>query len=264
MRGGAPTFRCTWNSCKAWYSCKTGSIFQNLKIPLPQWMEILYLWSVQTPFGSIIKITGCTNQCLASVLTKAREVVMKYCVEHPPVLGGIGTNVQIDESEVGHKQKAGKGRPSTVMIDVWGAIDQDSGRIIIVPFWKAKKNGDGHRFGPAKAEEVLPLVTRFVKPGGWVISDTLRAYVSNLSLLGYKHIALNHSEGEFVCSSSPSVHTQTLEGAWGDLKNHIRGMHGVGNERIRLHLYEFMWRRNLRVDSKHCFHAILPLFAAEQ
>ena len=115
------------------------------------------------------------------------------------------------------------------------------------------------RFGPAKAEEVLPLVTRFVAVGGWIVSDRLRAYRSNLSALGYKHIALNHSDAEFVHPTNHDIHSQTMEGAWADMKTHFRAMHGVLKGRAEDHLYEWMWRRNTQAASACPFHSLLLL-----
>ena len=147
-------------------------------------------------YGVILSQTGCDQQMVTKIISIAQEAVKQYCMDNPPPLGGNGTTTQIDKTEVGHKQKAHKGRPSTVMSDVFGAIDQESGHLVVVPFFKAKKDGE-HRFGPAKTAEVIPLVTRFIKRGGWIVSDKLCAY---------KHISLDHSEGEFSHAFDP-IHT---------------------------------------------------------
>ena len=116
---------------------------------------------------------------------------------------------------------------------------------------------DDVKVSPARAEEVLPLVTRFVKASGWIYSDKLRAYRSNLSALGYKHFALDHSSNPPECGhpSCPEVHTQTIESVWSDLKTHFRAMQGVGHDCVELHLYEFLWRRNLSAIKKNPFHS---------
>ena len=173
-----------------------------------------YHWSVGARFDAILKTTGLQRPTLSRLLTKILTVVKHHCIAHPPPLGGRGTTTQIDEAEFGHVQKAHKGRPSTVMLDVWGAIDQDKGFLVLAPFQKLDEKGE-RRFGPAKAEEVLPLVTRYVSPGGWVFSDRLRAYRTQLGSLGYNHIALNHSEEAFVHPRYPTVHTQTIESGAG-------------------------------------------------
>ena len=150
------------------------------------------------------------------------------------------------------------------MLDVWGAIDQKTGLLVLRPFKKLAEDGVSRRFGPAKAEEVLPLVPRFVKPGGWIYSDKLRAYRSNLSALGYKHFALNHSSNppEFVHPSCPEVHTQTIESVWSDMRTHFRAMHGVGHDAVDLHLYEFLWRRNLSALNENPFPSFLLLLGS--
>ena len=192
-------------------------MLEKSKTSIAVWMEILYLWSIQTPYGVILSQTGCDQQVVTKIISIAQEAVKQYCMDNPPPLGGNGTTTQIDETEVGHKQKAHMGRPSTVMSDVWGAIDQESGHPVVVPFFKAKKDGE-HGFGPAQTAEVIPLVTRFIKRGGWIVSDKLCAYTHNLSSLGYKHTSLDHSEGEVSHAFDPTIHTQTIESVWSDLK----------------------------------------------
>ena len=145
--------------------CSFASSLHHLKLPLTKWIEIVYLWSVKTSFQSILKITGISQPAVTRIITKMQEAVRDDCLSNPPTLGGRNTITQIDEAEYGHTQKGHKGRPSTVMLDVWGAVDQETGKLVLCPFKKLAEDGS-RRFGPAKTEEVLPLVTRFVKTGG--------------------------------------------------------------------------------------------------
>ena len=59
-----------------------------------------------------------------------------------------------------------------------------------------------------------------MKPESIIYSDAWRAY-NDLSQLGYKHYAVNHSKN-FVDPSNPSIHTQNIERLWLDLKQWIK------------------------------------------
>ena len=100
-------------------------------------------------------------------------------------------------------------------MNVWGCVDRQTGLICFCPFQKLTKTGS-HRFGPAKAAEVLPLVAKCVKKGSIVFSDGLRAYKSKLKRMGYQHSSVNHQSGEYARQSSQYdgvvVHTNSIEG----------------------------------------------------
>ena len=67
----------------------------------------------------------------------------------------------------------------------------------MMPFEKVDEHGEFHP-GPAKISEVLPLVVKYILPGGIISSDGLLAYKNTLTNLGYQHTIVNHIGGEFV------------------------------------------------------------------
>ena len=133
IRRGVPWFRCSWSRCRRWSSCTTGSFLEHHKITPAVWCQIVYLWSVLTPFSTIKQITGMSGKTIAKILTHIQNVIMIECKANPPHLGGRKTTVEVDETELGHKQKAHKGRPSEVMMDVWGAVDPLLGKHLVNP-----------------------------------------------------------------------------------------------------------------------------------
>ena len=82
---------------------------------------------------------------------------------------------------------------------------------MLVPFKKLDEEGN-YRFGPAKIEEVLPLVTKYIKAPCTINSDGLLAYRNTLGVLGYTHTSVNHGAGQFVDAANPQNHTQSVEG----------------------------------------------------
>ena len=67
------------------------------------------------------------------------------------------------------------------------------------------------------AEELAPIIQKYVIPGSVIYSDMWKAYDS-LSTLGYQYHKINHSD-RFV---EGQVHSQNIERLWRDLKEWIQ------------------------------------------
>lgn len=81
-----------------------------------------------------------------------------------------------------------------------------------------------------------------VRPGSTVYSDECGAY-RWLERQGYDHDSVNHHAGEYVRGD---VHTQTLDGYWGMLKNHLASKGGIRREHLTRFIGEHVWRYNHR------------------
>ncbi|HEX2087919.1 MAG TPA: IS1595 family transposase [Solirubrobacteraceae bacterium] len=69
-----------------------------------------------------------------------------------------------------------------------------------------------------------------------------------------KHDTINHSDGIYV---SGDVHTNTIEGFFGNLKTGIRGnYHAVSPKWLQGYLNEFVWRYNHRRDRLPMFQTL--------
>lgn len=90
--------------------------------------------------------------------------------------------------------------------------------------------------------ETEPHIRTIVVPGSMICSDECGAYLS-LKKIGYRHDSVNHSIGEYVRGD---VHTQTLDGYWGQLKNHLADKGGVQRQHLARFIGEHVWRYNNR------------------
>ena len=96
---------------------------------------------------------------------------------------------------------------------------------------------------PGERREVVePLVSRSVGRGSLVCTDDCGAYLY-LPALGYRHESVNHHAGEYVRGH---VHTQTLDGFWGGLKNFLAAKGGVRPANLMRFVGEHCWRYNNR------------------
>lgn len=81
------------------------------------------------------------------------------------------------------------------------------------------------------------------RAAGPVMTDEAPAFVG---LQGaYTHHAVNHSAGEYV--RHYTIHTNTIEGAWSQLKRQIVGVHHfVTDKHLSRYVSEREWRYNRR------------------
>lgn len=89
---------------------------------------------------------------------------------------------------------------------------------------------------------LLPVLASTVIRGSTVYTDGLAVY-RILPQLGYLHAWVEHDRGEYVRGP---VHTQTLDGYWGLLKNHLAATGGIRKRFLPLFIGEHVWRYNHR------------------
>lgn len=121
------------------------------------------------------------------------------------LIGGPDRCIETDESHV-RSRKYSTGRIlKSEAVGYLGAFVAKPG---IVLLYLARRN----------ASTLLPILQAHVAPGSTIYSDQWKAYrgINNLPE-GYKHWSINHSKN-FLSSSDPTIHTQTVERMWGCLK----------------------------------------------
>ncbi len=93
----------------------------------------------------------------------------------------------------------------------------------------------------SRAKTLQPLITKHVRSGSTVYSDTWKGY-TGIATKGYVHRLVDHSK-EYV---SKGVRINGLEGFWGYLKRQLAAKGGIRRERQGLYLAEYVWRYNNR------------------
>jgi transposase-like protein len=69
-----------------------------------------------------------------------------------------------------------------------------------------------------KADTLSEMILKWIRPGSIIHSDCWSAYKC-LTNLGYKHLAVNHSEN-FV-DPETGAHTQGIERSWRDMRSNV-------------------------------------------
>lgn len=220
-------FRCA--QCKyEWRSSRLP-----LRLSREEWKKLLR-WFLHGLSGRAISVeTGINRWRVHRALLVLRRAMAS---DIPEVFSG---KVEVDETYVGgqwknkRKQarkmgtKRGRGTRKT---PVFGILCR-GGKV-----W-AKVVPD------VEARTLVPLITKRVKRGSTVFSDTWKSY-TGIAAKGYVHRLVDHGKGEYV--NRHGNHINGLEGFWGYLKRKLASKGGVRKERLPLYLAEYVWRYNHR------------------
>ena len=88
-----------------------------------------------------------------------------------------------------------------------------------------------------------------------IFTDEWGGYSDRIGSRYIGHRRIRHEDRIYV---SGSVHTQTIEGFFGNLKNGIRGnYHSVSSNWLQSYLNEYAFRYNRRSDERAMFMTIL-------
>lgn len=106
-----------------------------------------------------------------------------------------------------------------------------------------------------RGEPLSSAVRTHVNPAAFMLTDDWVAY-KPLRREGYAGAVINHSAGSYVWGD---VHTNTIEGFFGNLKTGMRGAYKhVSDKWLQSYLDEYAWRYNSRFrDHRSMFHRLL-------
>jgi transposase len=227
-----------------------GTIFHKSSTSLHLWFYAIYLMT-STKCGIAAKHLGrelgVHYKTAWRMFNKIRNVLMDAD-------GGLvlDTEVEADETFVGGKHPRNRRRkghpgPESDLTPVFGMV-QRGGKVVarVVP--------------DTSRETLLPIVRSFVLPSTLIFTDESPSYPVGLRRYGYRHKRIRHSARVYV---SGDVHTQTIEGFFGNVKNGIRGnYHSVSRKWLQGYLNEYAWRYNHRDDPEAMFRLLLARTAA--
>jgi transposase-like protein len=226
-----------------------GTIFHKSSTSLHLWFYAIYLMSSTRCGISAKHLEREIGVNYKTALRMLRLIRTELMAQDDTPLSG---NVEADETFVGGKPRESYRREvarrgwnmQTAYWDrkavVFGAVER-GGRIraVVVP--------------TSRGAVVQNKTREFVLEGSTLFTDEYRGY----DKLGgtYRHHRINHSARIYV---DGDVHTQTIEGFWGLVKNGLRGTyHAVSQKHLPTYLNEFVWRYNHRDDDEAQFRTLL-------
>lgn len=229
-------YRCK-NTSK-YFNVRTGTIFDNTKIPLQKWFMALYIFSSHKK--------GISSHQLAKDISVTQKTAwfllhrLRYAFEHPEFKKVLGNNneVEADETFIGGKNKnrhadkkveESQGRSTKDKSAVFGIIERE-GNII------AKQVTN------TKSETLKPIIYEKVVKNATLNTDEWLAY-NGLSKY-YNHLRVNHGAKEYV---NAMAHTNNIECFWSHLKRGVDGIyHWVSKKHLQSYIDEFTLRYNTR------------------
>jgi len=220
-------------------SIRKDSIFEATKLPLEISLLTLYMYCCDTPAYLAHRLIGQDNIDYNSIL-KWYDMFRKLCstvlINNPLVfdesvfIGSEKCEIEIDECYLGKKAKNDKGTSKQDNL-VFGIVEKAGKKCVL------------YLVESASRDQLLPLIEKHVPKTTTIFHDGLATY-SKLHELGYKHEVVYHNR-EFV--TKEGVHTNTIEGLWGNFRQRIAMMHGMKNSsRLSAHMDEFSFRQNYK------------------
>ena len=206
---------------------------------LPAWKIVCFAnqwlnesWNHHTVI-KCLKITRATSVDWRSFCS---EVTDKWFSEQEAI-GGVGVEVEIDETLIA-KRKYHRGR---ILGQIWvfGGIERISKKKFVIPLL----NEDVEQEKRSK-ETLLPLITKYIKPGSIIYSDSWKPY-HDIPSLGYQHFMINHSE-KFV---DGPIHTQNIERFWRSLKESVKRP-GIIPSHLRQYISRFLFLDSIKEEDQ--------------
>jgi transposase-like protein len=217
------------------YECKdcgyqlhplAGTIFHKSSTSLRSWFYVIYLFSVAKNGVSAKEVErhlGVTYKCAWRIAKQVRVLMQ----QGSNLLSGIA---EVDETYIGGKHRRK------------GMFDNKTAVIGIVE--KQKNSGQVKALATKQADATvaLPFLRSSIAAETVVHSDESRIYTRVKRQ--FDHEFVNHSKLEYVRAG---VHTNTIEGFWGQLKRSIDGTyHCVSPKYLQNYVNEFVYRYNHR------------------
>jgi len=202
------------------------TIFHKSETPLTKWFFAIYLFGNAkngTSAKELERHLGVTYKC-AWRMAKQIRLMMQ---ESGNMLSGI---VEADETYIGGKAKLE--RKFNNKTAVLGIVEKqkDTGRV------------KAFAIKQADATVTLPFLRANIQTGSTLHTDDSRIY--SRVKRDFTHEFVNHSKFEYVRAG---VHTNTIEGFWGQLKRSLDGTyHCVSPKYLQYYVNEFVYRYNHR------------------
>ncbi|WP_462254189.1 IS1595 family transposase [Ferruginibacter sp.] len=234
-------YKCAGNKYKCkntlkYFNVRTGTIFDNTKIPLQKWFLALYVFSSHKK--------GISSHQLArdiSVTQKSAWFLLhrlRYAFDHPNFQKTLGNVVEIDEAFMGgeaknkHANKKNKNADGNTKHEQQPVIGlrERGGNVVCIVVPDRNK------------ETLLPIIRNVVDKDSILMTDDYNGYKDLKN--DYSHYTVNHSAKEYV---NAMAHTNGIENFWSHLKRGIDGIyHWVSKEHLQSYVDEFTLRFNTR------------------
>ncbi len=204
-----------------------------------QWKALLKWFLRCQSVNVVCEETGLSKYKVLKALGLVRQGMAR---DIPEVFEGI---VEVDETYLGGQKKNKRKSQLKKDKETYGKESKRGFGTTKQPvFGILARNGKVYAelVDDTEAKDLIPIITKKVKSGTRVCSDTWRAY-TGLATKGYVHRTVEHQKKEYAKGKN---HINGLEGFWGYLKRQLASRGGIRREKLPLYLAEYVWRYNNR------------------
>ena len=196
------------------------SFFAGSQLKLPQLLDCIYWWSHELKLAGACVESGMGHTSMVQWRNFIRDICCQYLLDHPVVMGGPG-------GALWRLMRAnlciGSITAATIMRAIGSLVWWSVRLMVAVP--------------DRTATTLLPIIAQHVLPGTRIIMDGWWAYNQLV-----QHDVVNH-QLPFVDPNDPTLHTNTIEGAWANIEAKFRAMHGTSDALFNTYLQEYLWRK---------------------
>jgi len=204
-----------------------------------QWKNLLK-WFLRCQSANVVcEETGLSKYKVLRTLNLVRQGMVR---DIPEIFEGI---VEVDETYLGGQKKNKRKAQLRKDKEAHGKESRRGFGTTKQPvFGILARNGKVYAelVNDTEAKDLIPIITKRVKSGARICSDTWRAY-TGLATKGYVHRTVEHQKKEYTKGKN---HINGLEGFWGYLKRQLASRGGIRRERLPFYLAEYVWRYNNR------------------
>ena len=231
------------SQCSFEVSVTSRTLFDRSKIPLTTWFYLMMTMSNSSQALSVSFVErhfGLSRMAAFGALSRIR--LHLGALQAGAMLGGMGQILQVDETWVRQvKNPASKKGYGAIVLGIYSR----SGVITKVIPNRTSKVLIGELLANTHSSSIF-------------VTDQLQSY-SPLSRLGFKHIRLNHSIGEWVNRDGYS--SIGIEGYWGNLKYYLQSANLAPSiDYFSGYLAEHAFRYNCRKMGKCAFQEMISKF----
>ena len=241
LRTGRRSLSCS--QCCLEIGVTSQTLFDHSKVPLRTWFYLMLIMSNSSKALSVSFVArhlGLSRMAAFAMLSRIRLHLGTLIAAR--TLGGGGQILQVDETWVGQVKNPANTRGSGAM--VFGIYSNHGVITKIIP----------NRSADVLMREILTLT----HPDSVFVTDELRSY-NFLGRLGFKHIRLNHSIGEY--GNSAGFTCGGIEGYWGQLKYFLRSANLAPSiDYFSGYLAEHAFRYNCHKVGKCVFQEMVSRF----
>lgn len=223
--------------CRATFTVRMGSVFEDSKIPLQKWFFAIYLCtSLKKGVSSIqlAKYLGVTQKTSWFMLQRIRYVFENGTFEK------LKNQVEVDETYMGGRESNKHVSKQTKGTQGFGSAKTKAPVVGMV-----ERGGNIHAVATTDTGKatLMSLIRKHVAIDATVYTDEHRPY-RNLPKIGYKHESVNHGVKESV---NGMASTNTAESFWSHLKRGVNGIyHHVSAKHLQRYCDEYSYRWNTK------------------